>query len=357
MYEKDNELRKVISDLIKSNGSIHLSEFMSICLYDRNYGYYANSKVIGDKGDFITSPEISQVFGEFIALSIFNNAKKSKINKINLLELGPGKGTLTNDILITIDKIKNNGFELYPFLYEKNTVLKEVQKKKLLKYKCKWIENLNEISELPTYIIANEFFDALPINQIVSNNGFWYERKIGLKDNTFCFELGSKIIDPVEISPYPSGKIIEDRLYTKNLLVNIFDLIIKNKGALIIIDYGQLEENFINGNTLQGVIKHKKSDIFENIGLTDLSSWVNFSDFIKDLPKEIKYQGPITQKEFLINLGIKSRFENLAKNKSAIERRHLFTQFERLVSPSHMGQAFKVMILYSENMKSFEGFK
>ena len=357
MCEKDNELRKIISDLIKSNGPIHLSEFMSICLYDSNYGYYKNSKVIGNKGDFITSPEISQVFGEFIALSIFNNSKKSKINKINLLELGPGKGTLSNDILITIDKIKNNGFELYPFLYEKNTVLKEVQKKKLLKYKCKWIENLNEISELPTYIIANEFFDALPINQMESNNGFWYERKIGLKDNTFCFELGSKIIDQVEISPYPSGKIIEDRLYTKNLLVNIFDVIIKNKGALIIIDYGQIEENFINGNTLQGVKKHKKTDVFENIGLTDLSSWVNFSDFIKDLPKGIKYQGPITQKEFLINLGIKSRFENLAKNKSTTERRHLFTQFERLVSSSHMGQAFKVMILYSEKMKSFEGFK
>ena len=99
----------------------------------------------------------------------------------------------------------------------------------------------------------------------------------------------------------------------------------------------------------------KKSDIFENIGLTDLSSWVNFSDFIKELPIEIKYQGPITQKEFLINLGIKSRFENLAKNKSATERRHLFTQFERLVSSSHMGQAFKVMILYSEKLiKNFK---
>ena len=357
MCEKNNELRKIISDLIKSNGPVHLSEFMAICLYDRNYGYYTNSKVIGNKGDFITSPEISQVFGEFIALSVFNNARKSKINKINLIELGPGKGTLTNDILTTIDKIKNNGFELNPFLYEKNAGLKDIQEKKLFKYKCKWIKNFSEISRIPTYIIANEFFDALPINQIESNNGFWYERKIGLKDNTFCFELGSKINDTVETSPYPSGKIIEDRLYTKNLLVNIFDLIIKNKGALIIIDYGQLEENFINGNTLQGVIKHKTSDIFENIGLTDLSSWVNFSDFIKDLPKEIEYQGPITQKEFLINLGIKSRFENLAKNKSAVERRHLFTQFERLVSLSHMGQAFKVIILYSENMESFEGFK
>ena len=143
---------------------------------------------------------------------------------------------------------------------------------------------------------------------------------------------------------------------TKNLLVNIFDVIIKNKGALIVIDYGQLEQDMINGNTLQGVMQHKTSDIFENIGLTDLSSWVNFSDFIKSLPNKIRFQGPITQQEFLINLGIKSRFENLAKNKSVTERRHLFTQFERLVSSSHMGQAFKVMILYSEKMKSFEGF-
>lgn len=357
MYEKDNELKKIITDLIKSNGPIQLSEFMSICLYDRKYGYYTNSRVIGNKGDFITSPEISQVFGEFIAVSVFNNARKSKINKINLLELGPGKGTLINDILITIDKIKNNNFELNPFLYEKNARLKDIQEKKLLKYKCKWIKNLSQIPGIPTYIIANEFFDALPINQIVSNNGFWYERKIGLKNNTFCFELGSKIIDKVQISPFPSGKIIEDKLYTKNLIVNIFNVIIKNKGALIIIDYGQLEENFINGNTLQAVIKHKTSDIFKNIGLTDLSSWVNFSDFIKNLPKEIKYQGPITQKEFLINLGIKVRFENLARNKSATERRRLFNQFERLVSSSYMGQAFKVMILYSENMKSFEGFK
>ena len=129
MIEKDDELRKIIFNLIKSNGPIHMSEFMSICLYDSNYGYYKNSKVIGNKGDFITSPEISQVFGELIALSVFNNAKKSGINKINFLELGPGKGTLISDILNTIGKIKSNRFELNPLLYEKNTILKEVQKK------------------------------------------------------------------------------------------------------------------------------------------------------------------------------------------------------------------------------------
>ena len=133
MNKKDDELRKIIFNLIKSNGPIHMSEFMSICLYDSNYGYYKNSRVIGNKGDFITSPEISQVFGEFIALSVLNNARKSKINEINLLELGPGKGTLTNDILTTIDKIKNNGFELNPFLYEKNARLKDIQEKKLAK--------------------------------------------------------------------------------------------------------------------------------------------------------------------------------------------------------------------------------
>ena len=119
MCEKNNELRKIISDLIKSNGPIHLSEFMSMCLYDKHHGYYRNSRVIGKKGDFITSPEISQVFGEFIAFSILNNAKRSKINKINLLELGPGKGTLTSDILTTIDKITNNDFGLIHYYMKK----------------------------------------------------------------------------------------------------------------------------------------------------------------------------------------------------------------------------------------------
>ena len=133
---------------------------------------------------------------------------------------------------------------------------------------------------------------------------------------------------------------------------------------------GQLNKIRISGNVPAIVYGGKEQNQKISISKKLLKSLIEKENFLSTvislnvdgkqqnvLPKEIKYQGPITQKEFLINLGIKSRFENLAKNKSAIERRHLFTQFERLVSPSHMGQAFKVMILYSENMKSFEGFK
>ena len=143
----------------------------------------------------------------------------------------------------------------------------------------------------------------------------------------------------------------------KSIMKQICNIILKNSGALIIIDYGQLDEYFIERNTIQGVLKNKKSSILENLGFTDLSSWVNFTDIINTLPEGLIYQGPITQKQFLLNLGVKERFEVLSKKKSPIEKRQLISDFERLVSSSFMGQAFKVMIIRSEDLSSFHGFE
>ena len=353
---QNNPLKKKIIRLIETNGSMHLSEFMEICLYNYDYGYYSNSSVVGRKGDFITSPEISQVFGELISLNFYNNALLSNLKEVNLVELGPGNGTLMLDMLKTFSKIKTNHIQFNPFLYEKSDQLKKIQRKNLIKFKCNWINSLSDIPNKPTYFIANEFFDSLPINQFISNDGSWHERKIEVKNNDFCFVLGGKILDKIDDNPYPNGKIIEQSVNTQSILSKIFHLILENKGALIVIDYGQIYENLNYKNTLQGVKNHQATDVFQNIGHTDLSSWVNFSDFIKNIPKGIIYRGPITQKEFLINLGIKNRFEDLGLNKSASERRNLFNEFDRLVSDSHMGQAFKVLGMQSENLNILEGF-
>ena len=128
------------------------------------------------------------------------------------------------------------------------------------------------------------------------------------------------------------------------------------RSAIIIVDYGQVDKKFKERNTIQGVLDNKKSPIFENLGFTDLSSWVNFTDIINRIPKGLVYQGPITQKNFLLNLGIKERFENLSKDKLPIEKRQLISDFERLISSSFMGQAFKVLIIRSENLPPFQGF-
>ena len=355
MKIQESPLKKKITRLIETNGPIYISEFMEICLYNIDHGYYSNSKVVGKKGDFVTSPEISQVFGELIALNFYSNALSSNLKEINLVELGPGNGTLMKDMLKTFSKIRTN-IKLNSFLFEKSNQLKKVQKNNLSEYKCKWIDNLVNIPNKPTYFIANEFFDALPINQIISNNGYWFERKVGVKNNNFYFVLGNKISDKLDDDPYPNGRIIEQSIYTKSILAKIFKLILKYSGALIVIDYGQINKELNYKNTLQGVKNHQASDIFQNVGHTDLSSWVNFSAFMKNVPNGVIYKGPITQKEFLINLGIKKRFENLGLNKSVIERRRLFNEFERLVSASHMGQAFKAFAMQSEDLKILDGF-
>ena len=356
MKIQESPLKKKITRFIEANGPIHISEFMEICLYNINHGYYSNSKVIGTKGDFVTSPEISQVFGELIALNFYSNALSSNLKEINLVELGPGNGTLMKDMLNTFSKIQTNKIKLNSFLFEKSNQLKKVQKNNLSEYKCNWIDDLGNVQNKPTYFIANEFFDALPINQIISNNGDWFERKVEVKNNNFYFVLGNKITDKIDDDPYPNGKIIEQSIYTQSILAKIFKLILKYSGALIVIDYGQINKELNYKNTLQGVKNHQASDIFQNVGYTDLSSWVNFSAFMKNVPNGVIYKGPITQKEFLVNLGIKKRFEDLGLNKSVIERRRLFNEFERLVSASYMGQAFKVFSMQSENLKILEGF-
>ena len=316
MKIQESPLKKKITRLIEANGPIYISEFMEICLYNIDHGYYSNSKVVGKKGDFVTSPEISQVFGELIALNFYSNALSSNFKEINLVELGPGNGTLMKDMLNTFSKIQTNNIKFNSFLFEKSNQLKKVQKINLSEYKCNWIDNLENIPNKPTYFIANEFFDALPINQIISSNGYWFERKVEVKNNNLYFVLGKKISDKLNDDPYPNGKIIEQSIYAQSILAKISKLILKYNGALIVIDYGQINKELNYKNTLQGVRNHQASDIFQNIGHTDLSSWVNFSDFIKNVPNGVFYKGPITQKEFLINLGIKKRFEDLGLNKS-----------------------------------------
>ncbi len=352
----DANLKTKIISHIKDNGPINLSSFMEMCLHDKQFGYYSNSNVIGKNGDFITAPEVTQVFGELIAANIIDNQIKSNVFKGNIVDLGPGKGTLISDILCTIKKLKKSNHYLNPILYEKSEILRQIQKNKLKSNNCSWIKNINKINELPTYFIANEFFDALPIDQYVSQNGRWHQRIINYKHDYFHFDIGEQIKSQPKSDPKPDGSILEDGLTAKIYIEKICKIILKNSGAIIIIDYGQIDEKFRERNTIQGVLDNKKSPILENLGFTDLSSWVNFTDIINIIPKGLVYQGPITQQKFLLNLGIKERFENLSRDKSTIEKRHLISDFERLISSSFMGQAFKVLIIRSENLSPFLGF-
>ena len=318
--EKIN-LNKLIKEAILKKKGISLSEYMKMCMTHPKYGYYTKQYPIGFKGDFITSPEISQMFGELIGLWVVQAwMDHNKPPEFSLVELGPGNGTLMEDILRATKSISEFHKALKITLIEISPSLQKLQKQVLKGYPINWKKNLSNLPNIPTIIIANEFFDALPIKQFVFKKNKWMEIIVSLKDynNTksdeFCFRLKKVTTLPQELNSFKQkeNQIYEISSEIKKNILFISKHLKKNLGACLIIDYGK---NNNIGNTLQSVKNHKYSDPLKYQGESDLSSLVNF-EAIKNYSKEynLVVTNLINQGDFLKSLGIKERFIALSKN-------------------------------------------
>ena len=183
------EIEKIIKKNIKSSGTISIEEYMTVALYHPKYGYYSKKNIIGKKGDFITSPEISQVFGELIASWLIFNSSSFFKDRFNILELGPGRAVLIQDVLRTIKSLNIKLYNKIKNIYflEKSEEMKNYLTKI---YKSKIILDIGMIEKEETFILANEFFDAIPINQYIKIGKFWHERRIELDEsNNFNFVI------------------------------------------------------------------------------------------------------------------------------------------------------------------------
>ncbi|MDC3090695.1 SAM-dependent methyltransferase [Paracoccaceae bacterium] len=340
------QIKTKIKDLIKKSGPISLSRYMELCLWDNENGYYASNQVLGGNGDFITSPEISQAFGELIglwALSFF----RQFINKERLCitELGSGRGTLLKDAIRTICKVTANKIDLDITILERSERLITLQKENLKNKNVRWISDIKDLSSEPQIIIANEFFDALPINQYVKSNDGWYEKKVTTKNGKLCFTLDKKIWVPSDsvFSDFKIGDTIEYSEKTISIFSSICNHLIQWDGVLLVIDYGNISGI---GDTLQAVNKHKFKSVLEKPGQSDLSSHVNFK-----LLKEIAitknlYVSPVReQQNFLIKLGIKERLKSLTKNVKLAKAETVGSEVTRLIDPDKMGSLFKVIAI------------
>ena len=245
-------LENKIKSEIKNNGFVTLDRFIEICLYDVESGYYIRNNPIGKRGDYITSPEISQLFGELLGLYIIDYWNNYIRSEFALIELGPGKGTLMKDLL----RISKEFKEFYKLinlkLVEKNKKLELIQKK-LLKVKSKdvnnieWLEDIKNINNDNFIIIANEFFDCFPVKQFTKINGQYYEKivkyneyeekfffdKIIIKDN-----IKNIVADIFKIRKFHEGDILEISFEKDNYLKTIGNKLKCGNGLLIIIDYG-----------------------------------------------------------------------------------------------------------------------
>ena len=347
------EIEKILRKNIKSNRTISIEEYMTIALYHPKYGYYSKKSVIGKRGDFITSPEISQVFGELIATWLVYNSHNFFKYNLNFLELGAGRAILIKDILRTIKTLDAELFNKIRHIYflEKSKEF-EVYQRKINKSKI--ILDINQIEKKETFILANEFFDAIPVNQYIKIDNFWHERRIYLDDKgKFSFTVSKSPV--TKKLPFPSeaedGFIFEYSNYINLLLSQIFEQIKNYGGAFLIIDYAK-DLNY-GKNTLSFIYKHKHVGPFYCPGSTDISSKPDFN-LIKAIATKsnCKALGPFSQKFFLTKLGIDLRFEKLIKANPNLSYTLLASK-KRLVDKQYMGDIFKVLIITNKNNKDF----
>ena len=354
-------MNKIIN-LLKEKKSLPLDLFIKFALYDKKFGYYMKKNPFGKEGDFITSPLISNLFGEMLAVwCIAYWEYLGKPKKILLVELGPGDGTLCNDLLKTFKQFKDFYSSLEINLLEISNKLKIIQKTKINNKKVKWIKKIQEINFGPTIFYANEFFDALPIKQIYRKKKLFYEKHVTLSNDKkklkFINKKASnelvKKIQKLKLTSF--GNTIEYPLEAIKFLENIAKKINKFDGGLLTFDYGYIAKK--NKNTLQSIKKHKTIDILFQPGHSDITSLVNFKLFHKILNKNnLNVTKIIEQSKFLKKIGILERASILSKKMTFKEKANMFYRLKRLLDPKEMGDLFKVIFAQKKNKNFSLGF-
>ena len=340
--------------ILKKNSKIPLDKFIDKVLYDKSKGYYMNNNPIGDKGDFITSPNISIMFSEMIAIWLISFWEKIGSPKnINVIELGAGNGEMMLQILKTVENFTKFKESSNFIIYEKSPHLKKIQKNKIKFKNVKWINNLKKINKFPSIFIANEFFDSLPIKQFIYKDNKWFEKYIINKSKSFEFfekKIEKKLIEKLMKNEMPKNqKFIEYSPLANKKLITISKIIKKNNGALLMIDYGYNNKKMIN--SLQSVKKHKKNHLFENIYNADITHLINFNFFVEKLKSlKIDCVKLTTQREFLLKMGILQRAEVISKNVPFLKKSDIFFRLNRLIDKKQMGELFKV--LFATNKKN-----
>jgi len=354
-------MNKIIN-ILKEKKFIPLDQFINIALYDKKFGYYMKKNPFGKEGDFITSPLISNLFGEMVAIwcvAFWEHLGKPR--KILLVELGPGDGSLCKDLLNTFMKFKNFYNSLEINLLEISDRLKTIQKIKINDKKVKWIKKINEINCGPVIFIGNEFFDALPIKQIYKEKKLYFEKFVTLSnDNRKIRFLHKKANDSLikriqKLNLTSVGNTIEYPLVSIKFLEAIAKKINKYNGGLLTFDYGYTTNK--NQNTLQSVEKHKYLDLFFNPGNSDITSQINFELFSKILKRNnLEVKKITSQNEFLKKIGILERANILSKKMTFKAKANMYYRIKRLLNPKEMGNLFKVVFAQKKGDNFSLGF-
>jgi SAM-dependent MidA family methyltransferase len=357
-------LQSEIKKLIKSSGPMPVWRYMELCLTHPEHGYYVSRDPLGREGDFITAPEVSQMFGELLGLwtaSVWKAIGSPPV--LRLVELGPGRGTMIADALRALRVLPPLFQSLSIHMVEINPMLRDKQKATLSSARnIDWHDTIDEIPEGPAVILANEYFDVLPIHQAVRREAGWHERVVDLDDSgklIFGAALEPiprfEVLLPPLVRAAPVGAVFEWRPDAE--MMKIATRVRDQDGAALIIDYGHLRSDA--GETFQAIARHSYTDPLKGPGQADVTAHVDFQALARaaeDLGARV--HGPVTQGEFLKRLGIETRAVTLMAKATHEVSEDISAALKRLTDSGRggMGSMFKVLAISEPSLTSLAGF-
>ncbi|MGG7646010.1 class I SAM-dependent methyltransferase [Rhodovulum sp. YNF3179] len=352
-------LEETLRRQIAQTGPVSVADYMALCLLHPRHGYYMQADPLGAQGDFTTAPEISQMFGEMLGLCLAQAwLDQGSPAPFTLAELGPGRGTLMADALRATRPVPGFHAAMRLALVEASPALQARQAEALAGYAVTWCDAAADLPEGPLFVIANEFFDALPVRQFIRDPAGWRERRVGLRDAALAFGAA----DPQDVPELTArrddtrdGELVELRPGAAPVVTEIAARIAgAGAGAALILDYGDWESR---GDTLQAVRGHRPVDPLDGPGTADLTAHVDFAPLARAAEAAGAAVTPLTPQGVLLEqLGITPRAQALARNLSGAARESHVAAHRRLTHPEEMGSLFKAIGIYPNQAMPPPGF-
>jgi NADH dehydrogenase [ubiquinone] 1 alpha subcomplex assembly factor 7 len=361
-------LESHLEALIRAQGPLTLGRFMAEALGNPRHGYYMRGDPFGREGDFITAPEISQMFGELLGLWCAATWESlARPTPVNLVELGPGRGTLMADALRACQAMPAFRRALRPVLVETSPALRLMQQGALADTNAIWCERLAEVPEAPMLLIANEFFDALPVQQFERTPRGWCERLVDLADpdgggddDRFRFVLSARptpasALIPRSVRDAPEGSVAEVSAAALSLAGDIGARVAAGPVVALIVDYGRVLSE--PGESVQAVRGHRRHALLAAPGSADITAHVDF-EALAQAAREggARVHGPVAQGAFLTAIGIETRAAALLRASTPEQRVDIASALGRLTDPTQMGSLFKVLALTPHTLEAPFGF-
>lgn len=348
-------LEQELARRIRTTGPLSIADYMAECLFNPRHGYYATRDPLGRSGDFVTAPEISQMFGELLGLCLAQAwLDRGAPAPVRLVELGPGRGTLMADLLRATKRVPGFHDAIDLHLVEASPVLRHRQNEAIAR-PLTHHDTCSSIPDGPLLLIANEFFDALPVRQFVRQGDAWRERVVGHDDHGLTQGLADETRPPFlmeRLADTEDGDVVEYSTQSQFIVQDIGARIQQDGGVALILDYGDWRSL---GDTLQAVRSHEAVSPFDAPGTADLTAHVDF-ELLAEAARPATHSRLTPQGVFLERLGITARAQALAQNLTGPDLIRHVAAHRRLTHPEEMGTLFKAMAIFKTDSPLPPGF-